>query len=84
MKSQKELLQGSDIPTDDLPDHKFSADDIAYLQELEVIAFQEWERVCGIVGLCATVDTVTENYDLILHNAGRWTLDYSSAGSLEK
>ena len=82
MKSHAELLQNSDIPTDDLPGLEFTSEQMAFLAVAEGVAFYEWERVAEPLGIVATAETVSENYDGVLQRAGRWTLSYATSAEL--
>ncbi|CAN5454031.1 hypothetical protein BH10PAT3_BH10PAT3_5010 [soil metagenome] len=75
MKTQAELLQGTNIPTDDLPGYVFTAQEAEFLAVAEDFAFFEWSKICKKVGLAATVDCIPENYENYLSREGRWSLD---------
>ncbi len=76
MKTQTELLQGTDIPTDELVGYELSRHESDLIAVAEGIAFNEWSNVCNSLGLVASKDSIPENYDTVLQRAGRWTLDY--------
>lgn len=82
MKTQSELLQGTDIPTDDLVGVAFTADQEDFLAVVEGFAFNEWSKVSKVLGLAATICNVPENYDKALQREGLWTLDYVSPEEL--
>ncbi len=76
MSTQEQLLAGTDIPTDTLPNHTFDESQLAFLAVAEGIAFNEWARACGGVGLSPNVEVVPANCEAALQRQGAWTLDY--------
>ncbi len=82
MKTQIEMLTGTDIPTDELPAVTFSDREQDFLTVAEGFVSAEWGRVCGVVGLKSTVEVVPPNYDQALEIQGRWDGDYPKSTSL--
>ncbi len=85
MRSQNELLQGTGIPTDELPEHIFTQADEEFLATVEPIAFEEWSRASEIiVGLTASMDHIPDYYDKILRRQGQWEQDYTTIDKMQK
>ena len=83
MKAQAELLQGTDIPTDDLG-ITFTPDEEVFLLVAEGLAYNEWSRACVPLGLAATAEYVPENYESRVLSAGKWDKDYPTKEQLER
>lgn len=82
MKTQSELLHGTNIPTDDLAEFKPTESEQDFLAVAEGFAHIEWVKACEHLGLTATADHIPENYEYVVRRAGQWTLDYPSADKL--
>lgn len=66
MKSQTELLQGTGIPSDQLPGIQFTPEQETLFAEAESIVFDEWATFSKIVGFAATAEHIPEIFDLRL------------------
>ncbi|MDQ3094032.1 MAG: hypothetical protein M3Q70_02555 [bacterium] len=84
MRNQAELLQGTNIPTDELASVVFTPEQQEFLAVAEGFAYNEWSRVCDVVGLVAAKDEVPVNYNESLQRAGKWELDYPTKQELQR
>ncbi len=76
MKSQAQVLEGTEIRTDDMPEYRFSKEDHDFLAVAEGFVQAEWDKVCEHVGFTAVADDMPPSYERMLQVQGRWTLEY--------
>ena len=60
MKTQAELLQGTNIPSDTLPGITFTAAEQDFLTVVEGFATNEWDRVSAYIGIPVAVEYIPE------------------------
>ncbi len=73
MIDQTEAHKFSKLPTEDVPGIQFSYEEYDYLNGVEGILWDEWDRICCKLGLSA-IGEVPENYTRLLKIEGRWDL----------
>lgn len=81
-KTQADVLLGSGMSPDVMPEYRFEEEAMTFLAVAEGFVQNEWERVCGVVGLEVDVQEVPTEFERPLQIQGRWQLGYPAPRSL--